>query len=116
MSKQKTMATDLGFYRAKIKIYGFLPVLRLLEYFSSCENYHECAFISNAIDEHNKKRPPSAIKIPKNIDDEILDYVLKTKQHADSEFDMLDLLELIEEGFEKILIDSVKENKMQSLN
>lgn len=110
------MATDLGFYRAKIKIYGFLPLVRLLEYYEGLENYYECAIISKVIDELNKKRPPNIVKIPKKIDEIVLDQILAERQKENSRFDMLDLLESIDISFEKILVDASRENKTQSLN
>jgi len=110
------MATDLGFYRAKIKIYGFLPLVKLLEYYEGLECYSECAIISKVIDEVNKKRPPSIVKIPKQIDEIVLDQILAERQEENSRFTMSDLLELIDVSFEKILVDVSRENKTQSLN
>ena len=110
------MATDLGFYRAKIKIYGFLPMVKILEYYEGLECYSECTIISKVIDELNRKRPPNSVQIPKKIDEIILDQILAERQKDNSDFDMSDLLELIDVSFEKILVEVSRENKTQSLN
>jgi len=108
--------TDLGFYRAKLKLYGGIPLIKALEYFESIEQYRECGFIVKAIDEFNKKRAPKSIKLPKRMNEEIIDIALEHRQKTEQGTTLSDLLENIDENFEKIIMEVAKENGTQSLN
>lgn len=108
--------TDLGFYRAKIKLYGAIPIIQVLEYFENLENYRECSLICKVIDEINRKSPSNSFKFPKKMSEEIYDFALIERQKSDPNSDISDLLESISENFDKILSDVAKENKTQSLN
>lgn len=108
--------TDIGFYRAKIKIYGAIPIIQLLEYFQGVENYRECVLICQVIDEINHKSPPDYFKFPKQMSEEIFDFGLIERRKIDPDSTMSDLLEIISDSFDKILSDVAKENKTQSLN
>ena len=108
--------TDLGFYRAKIKLYGAISIIQCLEYFENIENYRECNLISKVIDEINHKSPPNYFKFPKKMTEGIYDVGLIERQKTDPNSDMSDLLESISENFDKIISDIAKENKTQSLN
>ena len=108
--------TDIGFYRAKIKIYGAIPVIQLLEHFEKIENYRECVMICQVIDEINHKSPPNSFKFPKRMSEEIYDAGLIERQRIDPSATLSDLLESTSENFEKILSDVAKENRTQSLN
>jgi hypothetical protein len=108
--------TNKGFYRAKIKLYGFLPVLKAMEYYEGIEQYKECAFIMAVIGEINKKRPPNMIALPSRTTEEIIDHVLKERQKEDETTDLGDLLDLVDSHFEKIIMEVSKENNVQQLN
>jgi len=108
--------TDIGFYRAKIKLYGAISVIQCLEYFEGLENYRECELISKVIDEINFKSPPSQFKIPKKMSEALYDFGLIERQEVDPNSDLSDLLESVSDNLERILSDVAKENKTQSLN
>jgi len=108
--------TDLGFYRAKLKLYGGIPLIKALEYYESIEQYSECHLISRAIDEFNRKRAPKSIKLPKRMSEEIIDIALEHRQKTEAHTTLSDLLENIDEHFEKIIMEVAKENGTQSLN
>lgn len=108
--------TDLGFYRAKIKLYGAISVIQVLEYFENLENYRECSLICKVIDEINRKSPPDYFKFPKRMSEEIYDAGMIERLKIDPNSDLSDLLESISSNFDKILSDVAKENKTQSLN
>lgn len=108
--------TDLGFYRAKIKIYGAIPVIQLLEHFEKTENYRECVLICQVIDELNYKSPDNYFKFPKRITEELYDLGFQEMLKSDQNITFSDLLEKTSSDFDKILSDVAKENKTQSLN
>ncbi len=108
--------TNKGFYRAKIKLYGFLPVLKAMEYYEGIEQYKECAFIMAVIDEINKKRPPNMIALPSRVTEEIVDYFLEQTQKDKPQMDLYEFIELIDHYFEKIIMEVAKENSVAQLN
>lgn len=108
--------TDIGFYRAKIKLYGAISIIQVLEYFENLENYRECTLICKVIDEINRKSPPDYFKFPKRMSEDIYDAGMVERLKIDPNSDLSDLLETISENFDKILSDVAKENKTQSLN
>jgi hypothetical protein len=108
--------TNKGFYRAKVKLYGFLPVLKVLEYYEGLEKYSECALIKSVIEEINKKRPPNLMSLPSRMTEEIIDFVLQERQKEDPTTTLSDLFELVDTYFEKIIMEVAKENSSAQLN
>lgn len=108
--------TNKGFYRAKVKLYGFLPVLKVMEYYEGLEQYKECALIKSVIDEINKKRPPNLISLPSMMTEEIIDFVLEERRKEDPTTTISDLFEIVDTYFEKIIMEVAKENSVAQLN
>ena len=108
--------TNKGFYLAKVKLYGFLPVLKVMDYFEGLEQYNECALIKSVIDEINKKRPENLMSLPSTMTEEIIDFVLEERRKQDPTTTISDLFEIVDTYFEKIIMEVAKENSSAQLN